>query len=267
MSERGGHVLVLCEEYDHAAVWAADRLRARGWDVDLMAGAALAAAGQWEHRVGAGGNTISIRLADGRRIGSDAPIPVLNRLSYLPGALLHRLGGPDRDYALQEWYALYLSWLHALPGPVVNRAVPAGLCGAWRHPSQWTQLSARAGLPVRPYRQSHRDDPMIAMAAAMAPAPLTAFVAGGRVVAPTLAVALHAPCRALARMAGVVLLGIDFAPAPGGGSWEFIGASVTPNLISGGEPLIDALAAALAPHRRYAPAPTASLAAELQATA
>ena len=152
-------VLVLCEESDLAALWAASRLQARGLTVEIVTGADLAAAERWEHRVGRSGVTLDLTLAGGRRLSSAEVKGGLNRLFFLPSAWLQRIGGPDRDYAIQEMHALYLSWLHALPGPLLNRPTPQGLCGNWRHPSAWAALAARAGLPVAPYRQSSDDDP------------------------------------------------------------------------------------------------------------
>ena len=42
------------------------------------------------------------------------------RLHYLPLALLARIGGEDEDYARSELYALFLSWMAALPTPILN---------------------------------------------------------------------------------------------------------------------------------------------------
>jgi len=233
-------VLVLSEGFDHAAFWAVDRFRERSIAVDVVTGEDLAAAECWDHRLGAAGASISIQLRDGRRVVGDATAGVLNRLSYLPNAWLQRIGGPDRDYALQEMYALYLSWLHGLKGPVVNPPAPQGLCGNWRHPSMWMVLAGRAGLPCASFRLSNDDDPTLTWQARAAPAPLTVFVAGNNVIAPTLPGGLHEACRELASLAGVPLLGVDFAP-DGSCGWQFIGASVMPDLITGGDALIDAL--------------------------
>jgi hypothetical protein len=238
-------ILVLCEGFDHAAFWAASRLRERDMVVDVVSGDDLAAAECWDHRLGAAGTAIAIQLADGRRVIGDDRYGVLNRLSYLPAAWLQRIGGPDRDYALQEMYALYVSWLHALKAPVVNRPTPQGLCGNWRHPSIWMLLAGRAGLPVPRFRQSSDDDPALSWQSRAAPAALTAFVAGRHVIAPpALPIGLHEPCRRLAGAAGVTLLGIDFEP-DGRDGWQFAGASVMPNLMAGGDTLIDALAETL----------------------
>jgi hypothetical protein len=238
-------VIVFCEDFDHAALWAANRLHERGVGIDVITGTDLAAAERWDHRLGVAGATIAIQLSDGRCVTGGETRGVLNRLSYLPAAWLRRIGGADRDYALQEMYALYLSWLHALPGPVVNPPVPQGLCGNWRHPSMWTLLAGRAGLPVPAYRQTSDDDPTLTWQQRTTPAPLTAFAVGRHVVAPpALPIVLHDACRRLARCAGAPLLGIDFAPNAAG-HWQFIGASVMPDLICGGEALIEALAETL----------------------
>ncbi len=235
-------VLVLCEEADLAAAWAGERLRLRGVDVQIVTGADLAAAGRLEHRIGRAGATFELELADGRRLSGRTVRGVLNRLSFLPSACLRRIGGPDREYAAQEFYALYLSWLHSLQGPLLNAPTPQGLCGNWRHPSSWIALAAQVGLPALPYRQSSRDDPAARWQAAASPAPATVFVVGGRIVAePAVHREFDEPCRRLADAAGAKLLGVDFASATDG-RWRFMGASVMPDLMRGGEPLADALA-------------------------
>jgi len=236
-------ILVLCEEADLVAAWAADRLHWRGVDAHVVTGADLAAAGRLEHRVGRSGATFEIELAGGRRLSSRAVTGLLNRLSYLPSACVRRIGGPDRDYALQELYALYLSWLHALPGPLLNPPMPQGLCGNWRHPSSWTALAVRAGLPAMPYRQTSRDDPNAILQVSAFPAPATVFVVGERIVAhPAVPRGLDEACRRLAGSAGAKLLGIDFAPGADA-QWRCVGASVMPDLMRGGEPAMDAIAA------------------------
>ena len=234
---------MVCEEADLGAFWAAESLQSRGLPVEIVTGAELAAAERWEHRLGQSGITLALTFAGGERCLRSWDVKgVLNRLSYLPSAWVQRIGGADRDYALQEMYALYLSWLHALPDPMLNRPTPQGLCGNWRHPSAWAVLAARAGLPVPPYRQSSEDDPAKTWYATSEPPAVQAIVVGKQVVAPsTVPTEQREACLRLARAAGTTLLGINFAPAPKGG-WEFSGASVMPDLIRGGEPLADALA-------------------------
>ena len=258
-------ILVLCEEADQSALWAAEAMRLRGKTLAVVTGADLAAAERWEHTVGATGADCELRLAGGARLRSGDVAGVLNRLAFVPTAWRRRFGGPDQDYALQEMHAFYLSWLHALPGPKLNAPAPQGLCGNQRHPSMWTALAARAGLPVRPFRQTSDDDPSLVWQTAVwhtaswqptngqgtslptAYAHATVHVIGDRVLGPgTLTDRYGAACRRLAQLAGVMLLGIDFARDADGG-WQMTHASVLPDLISGGEAVADALTAALSP--------------------
>jgi hypothetical protein len=258
-------ILVLCEEADQSALWAAEAMRRRGKALAVVTGADLAAAERWEHTVGAAGADCELRLAGGARLRGRDVAAVFNRLAFVPSAWQRRFGGPDRDYALLEMHAFYLSWLHALPGPKLNAPTPQGLCGNQRHPSAWTALAARAGLPVRPFRQTSDDDPSLiwqtagwnntswqgsswdAATAPTANAHATLHVIGDRVIGPGVLADRHgAACRRLAQLAGVMLLGIDFAPAVDG-SWQMTRASLLPDLISGGEALADALTAALSP--------------------
>jgi hypothetical protein len=239
-------VLVICEESDRGVFWAADHLRSQGMPVEIVTGTDLAAAKRWEHRVGQAGVGFELELADGRHFSSLGIKGVLNRLPYLPAAWIQRVGGLDRDYAIQEMYAFYLSWLHSLPGPLLNSPTPQGLCGNWRHPSVWAALAGRAGLPTPTYRQSSDDDPDTFWKPATVPSPMTVFVVSENAIGPPmLPQQFRDPCVRLATAAGVALLGIDFTVSPAG-EWWFAGASVMPDLYRGGEPLIAALAEAFA---------------------
>jgi hypothetical protein len=213
----------------------------------VLTDSTLAAMRGWRHTIGADGARISLQLPDRRTLDGGDVNGVLNRLTFLPRAWTRTVGGPDRDYAIQEMLAFYVSWLHVLRAPKLNPPTPQGLCGNMRHPSAWTALAIRSGLPVRAFRQSCSDDPA---AAWQRPAPAetqTVFVVGNEVVGLPAIVDVHRDgCRGLAETAGSPLLGIDFAPDTDNG-WRMIGASVAPNLTSGGEALADALAEALAP--------------------
>jgi hypothetical protein len=243
-------ILVLCEETDQSALWAAKALRLRGKTLAIVTGADLAVAERWEHTIGAAGADCELRLGGGAVLRGRDVAAVFNRLAFVPSAWQRRFGGPDRDYALVEMHAFYLSWLHALPGPKLNAPTPQGLCGNQRHPSAWTALAARAGLPVRPFRQTSDDDPLLIWQTAGSPranASATLHVIGDRVIGPGLLAERHgAACRRLAQLAGLVLLGVDFAAAADG-SWQMTRASLLPDLTSGGAALADALTAALSP--------------------
>lgn len=241
-------MLVFCEVADLSALWAAGRLQARGVLVDIVTAPVLGSALRWDHRLSKDGEaSVAIDLGDGRTITSSNPVGVLNRLAFVPTERLDKVGGADRDYAVQELNALFLSWLNAMSGPVVNRATPQGLGGAWRNRSAWLARAAAAGLPTRPFRQSSDDDPMAELKRPPPPALATAFVVGSRVVAPMIPLgALEAGCRRLVEAGRETLLGVDLAPGAGG-RLEVVNISATPDLMRGGEPLIDALAEVLTP--------------------
>src|SRR4029450_14122694 len=109
-------ILVLGDEQDQSAYWVADMLRRRGQAVRMVTGAELASARGWQHRGGQAGADCIIQFADSTCLRTSETRGVLNRLSSVPAAWLRRYGGLDREYAWQEMYAFYLSWLHALPG-------------------------------------------------------------------------------------------------------------------------------------------------------
>lgn len=231
---------VLHEDYDVAAIWAAERLRDRGHSVEAVSGSNLACAGRWEHRLGRRGAAFEITLEDGRLMSSDNARGALNRLSFLPAPWLQRTGGPDRDYAIQEMHALYLSWLNAIPGTVLNPPTPQGLCGNWRHHSAWVALARRAGLPISGYSQCQDDDPARLWSTEAAP-PWHVLMVGETIIPPPgFPVELHEACRIFAALAGSPLLGIGFFELPSA-KWTFHSATVLPDLLSGGEPFIDAL--------------------------
>src|SRR5215510_1695188 len=150
--------LVLCTSIDDAALWASQGLQARGMEpLERVSAAMLAQSQCWEHRVDRQGAAIDITLADGRHIRSEAIQGVLNRLVCVPFEPLQLAHPADREYASQELTAFCLSWLYALPSPVINRATPQGLAGQWRHRSEWLRLAACAGLPTPLYRKTSED--------------------------------------------------------------------------------------------------------------
>jgi hypothetical protein len=239
-------VLVFCEIADLAALWVADRLKKRGVAVDIVSAPVLGSAMRWEHRLTSGGEaTITVDLGDGRTLSNSTPVSVLNRLSFVPTGRLDTVAGPDREYAVQEMNALFLSWLNALPGPVVNRPTPQGLGGAWRHRSSWIALAGEVGLATVRYRQSCNDDPAAEWSATQQSL-VTIFAVGDRVVAPPRTSSdVQAGCLRLARAARETLLGVDMAPDESGGL-VVVNASTVPDLMRGGEPIIDALSEVLA---------------------
>lgn len=261
--------LVICSPTDHAAHWAYQQLRRAGLDpVELVAADALAMSFSFEHRLDQGGLRTRLRLPSGLELDSDVIAGVLNRIRAVPGPHVYLASPADRDYALMELNALWLSWLYALPAPVLNRPSPLGLCGAVRHPSEWRALAARAGLDPAPYRLAADDpaalrSPWEGLLDTGVPAPAggacctecedapdarkTVLVIGEEVFGDGVPTEVRRGCVALARQASLRLMEAEFTTC--GGSWRFLEATPWPDLRRGGAPAVSALCDALTAER------------------
>lgn len=237
--------LVLCAADDLAALWAARGLISGGLQpLEIITAEELAYNRRLEHRLNAGQPTVNITLMDGRVIEGAAVRGTLNRLHTIPFAHLRNASAPDRQYAEQELLALYLSWLYGLPGVMLNRPTPQGLCGTWRHPSEWIRLAGRAGLSTIPYQQSESS-----AAPSLHSAPSTnrvVIVVQGDCCGPRAPHNIATACSRLADLAATDLLGVDFHLTPTG-EWIFNKATPLPDLRLGGTELITTLAQALNP--------------------
>ncbi|MDQ2773921.1 MAG: hypothetical protein M3Y57_03180 [Acidobacteriota bacterium] len=196
----------------------------------------------WEHRVGVDGTSIRITLPTGDTVSSSDIKGVLNRISAPALAHIKHAVKADGDYANSELTAFYLSWLHSLPCRVLNRATPQGLCGRWRHNSEWVALAAATGFPVLPYRQSCQD------AEGRGYEPLmpsdqqgkSVIVLNGKLFGAEVTQQIERSCIRLAEMAGMDSMGITLAAMPKG-THVFAGASMMPLLELGGTPLLEHL--------------------------
>ena len=227
---------VLCGPEDASAVWAAGELARRGSAVRLVTTEELVYSASLTHTVTPAGTTVAVRLADGAVLGPDLR-GTLNRVVRIPRAHLAATPEPDRDYVLFELQAVLASLLFALPGVVVGRADPRGLCGAWWRPAEWMVAAGQSGLTGVGYRSGGADE---------STGPRTLLVLAGRVVAPggtEVPDEVVAGCRALATRHGGGLLGLDFSMTPLG--WAFERGTPWPDLRPGGEAVVDALHAAL----------------------
>ena len=238
--------LLLCAADDVPALWAATRLTARGLDpLVVLTPELLHYSFRWEHRLHSdGASSVSFTLAGGRRIDSAAIRGVLNRLPFVPPHIVGRLVAADRQYALQEWTALHMSWLSSLRAPVLNLPVMEGLCGAWRHPSEWAYLAGEAGLTTEVYRQGVPGGTAVPHAATTtrgAAMVRTVIAIDGQGIDEHLAEDLCDSCGRLGVLAKTRLLGVDLDARTG----AFIGASPRPDLREGGEPVIEALFSSL----------------------
>jgi hypothetical protein len=235
---------VLCTSYDHAAIWAWDGLRSRGLNpVELVTAEHLAFSRGWEHRVSSDGARVKIALQDGRVLCSSRIRGVLNRLSAPSAELIAHATPADREYANCELQSFYLSWLNSLSGVVINRPSPLGLSGGWRHTSEWAIRAARAGLRAAPYRQSARDaaDRGYFPLTPEGTTPASVIVLRDKVFGAVMPEAINAACIRMARAENVEMFGIDLYQ-DADGEWMFGCATPTPNLMIGGEPLLDYMA-------------------------
>jgi hypothetical protein len=242
--------LVVCSETDLAGIWAYENLLAVGLaPLSLVTLESLASTATWEHRIGSDGAHLKIELKDGRRFCSSQIRGVLNRTLFASPNMMAEAVEQDREYANNEIVAFYLSWLHLLPG-VINRPSPLGLAGSWQHNSQSSLLAGRAGLTTSPYHQSAAT-PMEAGFASLAPpgADITHHIVLRRNVysdpyAAPLPQDVADACIKFAALCKTDLLGIDLSRSDSG-PLTFAGVTPHPNLVIGGLPLINALAACL----------------------
>ena len=131
----------------------------------------------------------------------------------------------------------------------LNRPTPQGLCGTWRHTSEWIWLAHRAGLPAPRYVQSGRDVPQLGYQASVPFGKRVhpALVAAGRVFAEPMPALIEEGCRKLAELAQTEILGIDLFEDSD--SLQFAGATPIPDLQRGGLPLLKHLAEAMQERR------------------
>ena len=227
---------VICGPEDASAVWAAGELVRRGLAVRLVTTEELVYSASLTHTLTRTGTTVAVRLADGAVLGPDLHGTV-NRVVRIPRAHLAATPEPDRDYVLFELQAVLTSLLFALPGTVVGRADPRGLCGAWWRPAEWMVAAGGAGLTGMGYRTGGADE---------STGRRTLLVTAGRVLASD---GLEVPrdvtdgCLALAAQHGGGLLGLSFSVTSLG--WAFEGATPWPDLRPGGGALVDTLHDAL----------------------
>jgi hypothetical protein len=254
--------LVLCPATDQAAHWAYGGLHRAGLaPLEIIAEETLAMPLAFEHRVGERGVRTRLELAHGLVLDSGTIQGVLNRITAAPARHVQFAAPAERDYALAELNALWVSWLHGLPAPMLNRPHPLGLCGAVRHVSEWRALAAAVGLDPVPYRLADGDpaalrspwegivDPWQGYGCADCDmfardvGRTTLIVVGDRVLGREADDNVRSGCTALARRAGLGVMGADFEVT--GGAWRFLDATPRPDLRKGGPAVIEALLDAL----------------------
>ena len=238
--------LVLCYDWDVPGLWAYQKLRNIGLaPIELVTAARLALAKTWEHRLGHEGVYLKISLHDGRIFDSSDVRGVLNRLTTVPQDFISRAVAEDREYVSAELSAFYLSWLSALER-VINRPMPQGLAGSWRHRSEWALLAAKAGLNTPLYRQSSTSRPEDGYRsfASSDKTVTNVIVLQNELFGSPVSPEIGEACRKLAASAETDLLGVELFDS-GDGALTFAHATPFPDLTLGRDELIEALARTL----------------------
>jgi hypothetical protein len=238
--------LILSDRGDVSAQWAYLGLRRKGIEpLMFVTGDMLAAARRLDHRIGAGPPTFEITLPDGRTILSQDIRAGLNRLAAVPPQQAASSKPADFDYAAQELYALYLSIFTVIGARLANRPSPQGLAGPWLSRIEWLRLAHAAGLETQDFAESTSG------ASGPGDGDFTASETGHTrrvVVVGDEAFGDAPPATALgsvrlAGLAGCRILGLEFLVERQ--SWRFASATATPDLIAGGDGLLDRLVVVL----------------------
>lgn len=152
---RSAHIrfVILAHVDDATALQVYTALRARyGSDlVELVSSEQLACAPHWTHRLHNSGVTTELLLSDGTLLASRGLGLVFNRLRYVTMPHFASASEEDRNYAIMEMQALWLSWLASLPCPVVNQVTSVNSGIRECSHGEWLHLAGRAGLPTQGY--------------------------------------------------------------------------------------------------------------------
>jgi len=233
--------LVLCSANDYSALWAARGLKSCGLlPLEIVSPESLAYNLRFDHRIITSETDTKIALADGRVIDSATVCGTLNRLQLVPFKHLRGASQTDRQYAEQEIYSLFLSWLYGLQGVMLNRPTPQGLCGAWRHLSEWVWLATKAGLSTPGYKQSGYKTGSLSVNKSNSRLQ-SLVVVNDNCFGASASLDVKDGCVRLSKLCSTPLLGIDFQVAPKG-EWIFTNATPMPDLTLGGALLLRALA-------------------------
>jgi hypothetical protein len=235
---------VFCQADDLPALWAYHGLKRKGLvPLEIFTPEALVFNRRLEHRLQASQTHTCIELVDGRVLVAEQVAGVLNRINRLPGEHFGAAAPEDRAYAVQEQQAVFLSWMYALPGVMINRPAPRGLSGDPRSPAEWAWLAVQAALPIRPFVQSEARTVESRVDAQVH----RLVILDGAVYGATglwCNQSIKDSIIHLSDMSGLRLFGLEFAINHASEPF-FVSATLLPDLRLGGEPLLDALLAAL----------------------
>jgi len=144
-----GRYLILHLGNDSFAKRVADLLAARSGlaTVDFVSLWEMQMAVRWAQVQENGRTANELILMGGKQINLEKVV-VFNRLSSVSALTFQGLSAVDKSYSIEETQAFVLSWLAALPGPVINPATHAGLAGPGFDQLAWMLIAHKAGLPT-----------------------------------------------------------------------------------------------------------------------
>lgn len=235
--------LVLCNPDDRSALWAGHGLRARGvTPVEFVSPVELVCTRRLEYRAENGEPArASAELADGRRIDVRRLRGTLNRAVRVDFPQVRQASLSDRPYVQAEMDAILLAWLGALPEPLFNPANPSGWSGSLLHPFEWALRAQAAGFSTVPHRCGYSG---LEMPAIPQGHHLSSHLVFADRTFPELSPEIESAALRLAASAGIPLLGITLAWLADGQA-QFITATPTPDLRTGGAAFLDTLTTAL----------------------
>jgi hypothetical protein len=180
----------------------------------------------------------SADLSGGRRIDVRQLRGTLNRATQVDFPQVRCAMTSERGYVRSEMEAMMLAWLGALPAPVFNPAHPSGWAGAECHPFDWALRAQAAGFLTSAHRCGYRGLEFPSIQGRHT----TSHIIFGRRSFPALPREMEQAAVRLAESSGVPLLGITLAWQEDG-QVLFVGATPLPDLRTGGDAFLDALAA------------------------
>lgn len=143
-------ILILAHANDLFAHYVADTIK-RCFSpeaIRLILAEDLVYAVHWMHEIN--NETINTRIdfADGSCWETGDTGVIFNRLKNCSVPLFSHAEIDDRNYAMMETTALWLSWLKSFTCPIVNPIQPASFGNSPRSDLQWAALINKVGLPM-----------------------------------------------------------------------------------------------------------------------
>lgn len=224
-------ICVLGEPEDIDVLWLAASLRGRGQEVEVVLPEELMFASSLTYRIDSASVSWEVRLRDGRELEPEQLTLVVNRMAGLPPTGVE-LAPADATFVAEEWRGALAAWLRSLACPVLNPPRAASLVGPLFSSAEWRAIANSHGLACQPWHSVGQVSPND---------PVTVTCVGQRCIDPGAVASedTHRALLAIAAYVGAPLLAATFDRAEAGP--VFFEADVFPDLMTVGDPLLDAV--------------------------